>query len=309
MSTFFTLVPSGALRVTGADRLDFVQGQMTNDLRGCPTPGYVAACFLNVRGQIEHFARIYRRADDIYLHLDAGQAPALAERLRRYVIFDQVEIQDLSADLRTLHLWGEWPAGVTEGWPQVAAAAGAAWTVQMGGAAVLLGAVNRSGQLGLDLHYLAAQEEAVMAALHTALPLDERSWAELQTARVAAGLPEPALDGFLGHLPQEVGLDTGGPLPAISYRKGCYVGQEIMARLEARGRARYGLGRLRVPAGTEVGSEVVSAGRAVGQTGLEAGGLALCRLRLDLPQDAALEVNGQAVTQLPMTEPVTTDAS
>ncbi|GHF96614.1 folate-binding protein YgfZ [Deinococcus piscis] len=300
MTTLLSAVPSSALRVTGADRLDFVQGQMTNDLRSCPTPGHVAACFLNVRGQIEQFARIYRRTDDIYLHLDAGQAPALAERLRRYVIFDQVEIQDLSEELRTVHLWGGWPVLAAEGWPQEPGQVGAAWTATLGGAAVLLGAVDRSGQLGLDLHYLAAQEAAVMDVLHAQLSVTERSWAELQTARVAAGLPEPVLDGFLGHLPQEVGLDIGGPLPAISYRKGCYVGQEIMARLEARGKARYGLSRLQVPAGTPVGSEVHSAGKAVGHTGLEAGGLALCRLRLDLPADTALEVAGQPASIAPL---------
>lgn len=300
MSVFLTSVPSGALRVTGADRLDFVQGQMTNDLRSCPTPGWVAACFLNVRGQIEQFARIYRRADDIYLHLDAGQAPALAERLRRYVIFDQVEVQDLSSDLRTLHLWGEWPALDAEGWPPEPGTVGASWTVALGGASVLLGAVNRSGQLGLDLHCLAAQEGAVLDALHSQLPVTGRSWDDLQAARVAAGLPEPVLDGFLGHLPQEVGLDTGGPLPAISYRKGCYVGQEIMARLEARGKARYGLTRLEVPPGTPVGSEVRLEGRVVGHTGLEAGGVALCRIRLDLPADAALEVGETPVRLRPL---------
>ncbi|WP_261664261.1 YgfZ/GcvT domain-containing protein [Deinococcus sp. Marseille-Q6407] len=296
MSTFFTPVPSGALRVTGSDRLDFVQGQMTNDLRSCPVPGYVAACFLNVRGQTEQFARIYRRPNDIYLHLDTGQAPELAARLRRYVIFDQVEIEDLSDDLRTLHLWGRWPAAPQlAGWPQEAAQLGAAWTVQLGEAQVLLGAVNRSGQTGLDLHYLARQEAQVLEHLRAGLTLSERSWDDLQAARVAAGLPDPVADGFLGFLPQEVGLDLGGPLPAISYRKGCYVGQEIMARLEARGQARYGLSRLQVPAGTPVRSEVQSGSRTVGQTGLEAGGLALCRLRLDLPADAALTVNGQPV--------------
>ena len=61
--TAFTRLPSSALRLTGPDRLDFVQGQMTANLKAAPTPGMVPACFLNVRGgQIEQFARVYRRA-------------------------------------------------------------------------------------------------------------------------------------------------------------------------------------------------------------------------------------------------------
>ena len=64
------------------------------------------------------------------------------------------------------------------------------------------------------------------------------------------------------------------------------------------GQARYGLTQLQVPAGTPAGSAVSSAGRAVGQTGREAGGLALARLRLDLTADAALDVAGQPVTRV-----------
>ena len=67
---------------------------MTGDLRGAPTPGLVAAVFLNVRGQIEHFARAYRREADVYLHLDAEQALALAapghlHEVRR-LVFDRL---------------------------------------------------------------------------------------------------------------------------------------------------------------------------------------------------------------------------
>ena len=291
MGPLLTPIPSSSLRVTGADRVDFVHGQMTADLRGTPAPGYVAGCFLSVKGRIEQFARIYRRVDDIYIHLDEGQAPELLARLQRYVIFDQVELQDLSSDLRTVHLWGEVPAGLP-----VLETAGAAWALEWAGANVLLGAVKRSGRLGLDMHYLAREEGAVLEALYAAGAAPQ-PWETLQAARVAAGLPDPVPDHFLGYLPQEVGLDASGPLPAISYRKGCYVGQEVMARLEARGQARYGLALLQVPSGLPAGSEVMAGGKPVGQTGLEAGGLALARLHLDLLGDAALTAGGEQVTR------------
>ncbi|MFC6591558.1 YgfZ/GcvT domain-containing protein [Deinococcus lacus] len=285
-SFFWTRLPSGALRVVGADRRDFVQGQMTADIRSAAVPSAVPGCFLNVRGQIEFFARAYPREQDIYLHLSSSeQAQALAERLRRYIIFDQVEVQDLSAELRTLHLWGG--AGLLG----LDLRPGEAVTLQEP-VTVLLGGVQRSGMPGLDLHYLAQQEPQLTQWL-ASLGAVEQPEAALEAARVEAGIPDVTRDGFAGSLIPEVGLDLGGPLPSISYRKGCYVGQEIMARLEARGQARYALGRVRTDGALPSHAEVSQGGRVVGQSGAAAGGVALARLRRDLEAGTLVEVAGQ----------------
>ena len=276
----WTRLPSSGLRVTGADRTDFVHGQMTGDLRGAPTPGLVPCAFLNVRGQIEQFARAYRRPDDIYLHLDAGQAPLLAARLRRYIIFDQVELEDVSDTLRSVHVWDQ----AVPGWDEAGAAA-QQWT--LGDALVLGGRVSRTGRPGVDLHFLTRDEAAVLAALGG----EERPLSELDTLRIAAGIPDIHRDGLTGTLPQEVGLDLGGPLPAISYRKGCYVGQEIMARIEARGQTRFHLARVSGE-GLPPHAEIRQGERVVGQTGLSSGPHALARLRRELEDGAAVEVGG-----------------
>ncbi|SMB95644.1 YgfZ/GcvT domain-containing protein [Deinococcus hopiensis] len=277
----WTRLPSSALRLTGPDRVDFVQGQMTNNLKAAPAPGMVPCAFLNVRGQIEFFARAYKREADVYLHLDAGQAQGLAGRLRRYIIFDQVEVGDVTDTLRSVHLWQE---GALPGWN---AAGGDVQRLELGSGTVLAGRVNRTGTRGLDLHFLAAHEAEVLAALGG----EERPLDELDAARIAAGIPDVVRDGLLGTLPQEIGLDVGGPLPAISYRKGCYVGQEIMARLEARGNARYHLARL-VGQGLPDHAEVTQGGKVVGQTGQHAAGLSLARLRKELLPGQEVEVGG-----------------
>ncbi|UQN07343.1 folate-binding protein YgfZ [Deinococcus sp. QL22] len=291
----WTSLPSGGLRITGADRVDFVQGQMTGDLRGAPTPGLVACAFLNVRGQIETFARAYRRTDDVYLHVDADEAEALAARLKRYIIFDQVEVKDVSDDLRCVHVW---PGASVPGWnaegPDVQ-------TFDLGGGVVLVGRVNRTGTAGLDLHYLTRHETAVLVALEG----EETPLATLDAARIAAGIPDIARDDFAGTLPQEVGLDIGGPLPAISYRKGCYVGQEIMARLEARGNTRYHLARLS-GAGLTRGADILHGGKVVGQTGLNSGGFSLVRLRKEVADGAEVEVGGLPATVHLLNVPHTT---
>lgn len=286
----WTRLPSSALRLTGADRVDFAQGQMTNDIRTAPTPGVVACCFLNVRGQIEFFARAYKRPDDVYLQLDAGQSEELAARLRRYVIFDQVEVSDVTADLRTLHVWdGQAVPGWRADGPD-------AQTFELAGSTVLAGRVNRTGTPGVDLHYLTRREGEMLAALGGG----EAPLATLDAARVRAGIPDVTRDGFTGTLLPEIGLDVGGPLPAISYRKGCYVGQEIMARLEARGNARYHLARL-AGEGLPDHAEVTRGGKVVGQAGLHAGGLSLARLRRELAPGEAVEVGGLPATVQPLT--------
>jgi tRNA-modifying protein YgfZ len=288
----FTRLPSSALRLTGPDRLDFVQGQMTAHLKAAPTPGMVPACFLNVRGQIEQFARVYRRADDVYLHLDdlsgtGAQAAQLAARLKKYIIFDQVEVQDVSGVLGSLHLWSE----QLEGWD----AAGAdVQSFELGGGTVLVGRVNRTGAPGLDVHYLHRHEAGLLALLGPEVPHQE-----LDAARITAGLSDVVRDGWQGSLLQEVGQDA-----AVSYRKGCYVGQEIMARLEARGNTRYAIARL-AGEGLSAHTAVLHGEKVVGQTGGSTGTLALAKLRRDLPEGAELHVGGAVAHVVQQANPVT----
>ncbi|WP_293913121.1 folate-binding protein [Deinococcus sp.] len=288
----FTRLPSSALRLTGADRLDFAQGQMTNNLKAAPTPGMIEACFLSPKGQIELFARLYKRENDIYIHLSENEAPLLAARFRKYIIFDAVEVQDLSSELATIHVWNEDVGGWTTGGPAVQ-------SFDFGGGLVMAGRVNRTGTPGLDLHYLRKHEGAVLAALNAT----ERPYSELEAARIRAGISDPSRDGWIGNLPQEVGLEG-----AMSYRKGCYVGQEIMARLEARGNTRYHLAGLR---GTEPGgaglpahTDITQGGKTVGRSGATAGNAALARIRKDVPEDAVLNVGGVSATLVAQAVPV-----
>ncbi|AFZ67865.1 YgfZ/GcvT domain-containing protein [Deinococcus peraridilitoris] len=271
----FTRLPSSALQLTGTDRLDFVQGQMTGDLKRAPVPGMVPALFLNVRGQIEFFARVYRRPDDVYLHLAEGEAVALQARLRRYIIFDQVEIEDLGETLTTLHVW-------SQDFPNWDSAGADVQQFELAGGSVLGARVNRTGQLGVDLHVLTRQLGAVLAALGGV----ERSFEHLERARVLAGLADTTRDRWQGSLLQEVGLDD-----AISYRKGCYVGQEIMARLEARGNTRSRLAALE---GEDLPSysEVVFNGKVVGQSGHSVGERVLVKLRKEVELGSEVQVGG-----------------
>lgn len=282
---YLTHIPSNSLRLTGADRLDFLQGQMTAHLKAAPTPGRVPALFLSVRGQIEFFAQVYKRPDDLYLHLAAGQATALEQRFKKYIIFDRVEVQNVSSVLSTVHLWGELSPEVAQ---KLAYALEGAETqiTQVGEMTLLISKINRTGQAGLEVHVLNKHLEELI----NLLALEEKPYTEVQNARVRAGIPDPLEDGFLGDLPQECGLEY-----AVSYKKGCYIGQEIMARLEARGNSRH---RLALLEGQNLPShfDLEREGKKMGRTGLSVGNVVLARLRKELEDGSSLEVGGSSVT-------------
>ncbi len=279
--TFYVSMPSAALRVTGSDRVPFVHGQVSNDVRGLPTPGMCRSAILNAKGQVEYDVRIYRREADLYIHIHAGLGAALLERLRRYVVFDDVQLSDITEKISVYHVSDD-----------LASSLGFTGDVQLlpsDFGTLLIASVNRGFAGGADIHVLrdhAPALENYLSARATPLSPDD-----LELARLRAGLPDAHLDQFLERLPQECGLES-----AVSYRKGCYIGQEIMARLEARGNTRYMLRRVALSALASVGGAVTQNGKTVGQLGanLQDGDdvIGLAVLRRDLERDAVLEVDG-----------------
>ena len=287
---YLSHIPSSSLRLTGPDRLDFLQGQMTAHLKAAPTPGRVAALFLGVKGQIEFFGQIYKRPEDLYVHLAAGQAEVLERRFKKYIIFDQVEVQNVSSVLSTLHLWSEISLEVAQKLNYSLEDLETQIT-QVGEMTLLISRLNRTGQSGHEVHVLNKHLEELV----NLLALEEKPYSAVQEARVRAGIPDPLEDGFLGGLPQECGLEG-----AVSYKKGCYIGQEIMARLEARGNSRHHLVKLELVSGgghnLPSHFEIERGGKKVGQTGLSVGNVVLARLRKELEDGATLDVGGSSAT-------------
>ncbi len=262
--------------------MPFVHGQVSNDVRGLPTPGMCRSAILNAKGQVEYDIRIYRREADLYIHAHAGLGAALLERLQRYVVFDDVKLSDITDKISVYHVSHDIAAGL-----------GFTDAVQLlpsDFGTLLIASVARGFAGGADIHVLRdhapALEEHFKARGALLSPID------LELARLRAALPDAYLDGFLERLPQECGLEG-----AVSYKKGCYIGQEIMARLEARGNTRYALQRVMLSALAPVGGAVTQSGKNVGQLGANLqdsdGVIGLAVLRRDLNElDAVLEVDG-----------------
>ncbi|MFN2386050.1 MAG: folate-binding protein YgfZ [Thermoanaerobaculia bacterium] len=213
---------SAVLQVSGADRVDFLQGQLTQDVRGM-APGEVRpAAALTSKGRILYVARLLALEDRFLLLLPSSSRGPVQEHLKKYAAFQKVTLQDLSEELLRIGLYGS-----LAGWPERAP-----WRL-------LPGEGEFAGELLLPS---AEREEALKALEATGSRTLDREAAE--RLRVEAGRPRFGQDFDGSHLPDEVGL-----VAAISTTKGCYVGQEIVARMRTYGRVNRRVVGFRFPDG------------------------------------------------------------
>ena len=288
------LLGTGALRLTGADRLEFLHGQVSNEVKRLQPGESRAALRLNVRGHALALMRVYRRDDDLFVAPEGDSTEALEAGLRAHIIFDQVEIETLSESLTALTLQGTDAKEVLRRVFGAEVPAPDTFSqVPFASAKVLVSPVARSRAGGVDLHVLTRDAGALVEALQNAgagLAGEDA----LEAHRIAAGLAGAA-EGGEGILPQEAGLTY-----AVSYRKGCYLGQEIMARIEARGKVRRQLVGLNLTALPEPGTrDVTQNGKTVGRLGGVAvhpqlGVVALGSVRSEIEAGEKLEVGGVA---------------
>ena len=230
--------PMAWLRVSGPDAATFLQGQCTQELRGLRPGQAIWALWLSLKGKVLGESLVLHEAggsDDAeawWLWSAHTPGEAMRTRLEEFIIADDVTVED---------------AGAAGGWEQVTLAGGAAETFlheALGGlvaptegawAALGCGYVfaGRRGQ-PRTWDWLRPVGGVAPAGLATLRPED------LVRARIAAGVPAIPGEFGPGDLPQEAGLEA----VAISFTKGCYLGQEIMARLHAMGQVRRRLLRV-----------------------------------------------------------------
>ena len=285
------LLGTGALRLTGADRLEFLHGQVSNEVKRLHPGEGRAALMLNIRGHALALMRVYRRDDDLFVAAEGGSVERLEAGLRAHIIFDQVEIQNLSGSLTALTLQGTNAAKTLQKiFRAELPAPDTFFQLPFASAKVLISPVARSRAGGFDLHVLTSDAEALANALKDAgagLAGEDALGAQ----RTAAGIAEAEFEGGEGVLPQEAGLTY-----ALSYRKGCYLGQEIMARIEARGKVRRRLVGLNLSALPEAGErDLTQNGKTVGRLGSVAvhpqlGVIALGSVRTEVAVSETLEV-------------------
>jgi len=267
----------GLLRATGADRVRFLNGMLTADVASLAAGQTAPALQLDRKGHV--LAELVVLADPEALLLDAapGCESELRKTLEKHVIADDVAFASLSDGARSFAVEGP---GAREA---VRAAGGAApepgrfERAELAGTPVLWfgeGALTREG-----LRAIAPVEAAGELLARLALPeLDE---AAAEVLRIDAAIPAPGRDVTARNFPQEARLER-----AVSFKKGCYVGQEIVARIASRGAVNRVLVKLRTAARVGAGAEVSLAGAVIGQVTSSAespatGALALAYLKVE----------------------------
>jgi folate-binding protein YgfZ len=277
----FIWQPAAWLRVTGQDALTFLQGQLTNELRNLMEGEARYGLWLNQKGKVVADSFVIQAGSGVFFIGSYHSAAAvIRERLEAFIIADDVEIADETEAWGGLTLFTGMPA------EEIAAA--------------LPGGMFFRGRRGRAAHWeWVAPVAAWRAACGQAGGGGRLDEGEMTRRRIHAGIPAVPADIGPGDLPNEGGLERD----AISYTKGCYLGQEVMARLKAMGQVRRRL--LRVtgsgPAPVALPAALFAGERQVGElrSAINAGdgfaGLAmLSLLHLKAGQPLSLLANGTA---------------
>jgi len=259
----FDRAAAGRLEMRGEDRLRFLNAQLTCDVKSLVPGAGRYGFFTSVKGRVLADATVLALDDRLWLELPAGRAGAIREHLQKYVIVDRVVIEPL-AEVLPLGLVG--PAAGELLAPL--APAGETWAHAAGELAG--GAVRavREGRFGVPAFSLwvpapaAAEVFDVLLQRGAAAGVRPVGWRALEVLRVEEGRPRWGRDFGSDHFPQETGLEE----EAVSYAKGCYLGQEVVARIHYRGGVnRHLRGLLFAPGtGDPLGRELRLDGRAVG---------------------------------------------
>ena len=224
------------LEVGGPDAAEWLQGLLTQDVRSLQPGQGAYAAYLTPQGRMIADLRVFHRGETFLLETAAAVRGTLASRLDQFVIMEDVTIADVTDMLGCLTVIGP-----------TAAASVAACT---GVAIAALNALPEHGHLPLERPgaFLAASRDFGVPAFDLFAPLaDLSAWRTLlqsglpeasdrllETARIEAGRPRFGVDMHEDTIPLEAGIEHR----AISFDKGCYVGQEVVIRILHRGQGR-----------------------------------------------------------------------
>lgn len=272
----------GKLLLTGAEVGEFLQGQLTNDVESlAPGTGCYAA-LLSHKGKLRADARVLRGDDWFLLDSEPIGLAALRKTARTYSLGRDVKVEDVTEERSLLSLVG--PASAARLDVQPPAEEHSFVTGAHG--------IYVTTDLGVDVICPAEQRDAVRDALE----IDAASEDAAECLRIEAGRPRHGVDMDADTMPEEAGITER----AVSFTKGCYVGQETVARLHYRGRPNRHLRGLALSARADHGDEVRAGERVIGTVGSECvsprhGPIALAILRREVAPGDTVEVGPDAI--------------
>jgi folate-binding protein YgfZ len=236
------------LVLTGADRVRLLNGQVTNNVKDLPTGQGCYAALVTNKGRMQSDLNIHILPEEILLDFEPGLSGAIADRFNKFIIADDVQIVDAAPHYGLLSIQGPeaWPVvkrvGLNLAMPEKPFHSRSAKDETLG--EIYCMNQPRVGSTGFDLFApissLAAIADRLIAAAK-AVGGRVCGWRALETARIEAGIPRFGAEMDEMNLAPEAGIESR----AISYTKGCYIGQEVIARIRTYGQVAKALRGLR----------------------------------------------------------------
>lgn len=224
---FFQLSGQTILRLTGLDRVRYLNGQVSNDVRKLGDAATLSACVMNAKGRLCAHVTIAKRDDSLFIDAAPELRAPLAQRLERYIIADDALLEDVSDEWALFHVVAE-----------SCAEAGSRQSRRL---------VPSGFDLIVPTGEAAALRERLSAELVDITP------AVIESLRIENGVPRWGAELDESTLPAEAGLD----LSAVDFHKGCYVGQETVSRIKSIGHVNRTLrflvgGEAAIPVGAQL---------------------------------------------------------
>jgi folate-binding protein YgfZ len=252
----------GFISLTGGDRVRWLNGMVTNNVRDLAVGHGVYAFLLNPQGKIQADLYAFNRGKDLVVETEIGQVPRIQEIFDRYIIMDDVEVQDLSDRTVALELIGPRSAdlvktlGISVEDLRALQFAETKWN----DVPITLVRGDNPCFPNYELWVSAEKVESPLNALQQVgvTPVHEDT---LETFRILCGVPKLGQDIKERTLPQETGQER-----ALNFSKGCYVGQEIVERIRSRGAVHLAFVGFEVEGSAPApGTKVQSDGKDVGE--------------------------------------------
>ena len=286
----------GAVLVTGPDALSYLHSLLSQDIAGLADGDGAHALLLQPQGKLDADLRILRVGDECWLDCEVGRGEALAASLRRFKIRVKAEVEDRTGSWGSLSLRGPDAPGVVEAAAGLALPAAAHAHVPWPGTGLRVARADwPGGWAGADVVGPVGDLAAAWKALASA-GAEPGGLTAYEAARVAAGVPRQGIDTNERTIPQEAFLEVD----AVSFTKGCFLGQELVCRIDARGHVNRLLRAIRLAddttppagAGILVGDKEVGTLTTVARS--QSGTLALGYLRreVEVPAEVLLRWDG-----------------
>lgn len=285
-AAWIDLSARGKIRMTGEDRVRLLHAMTTQNIQQMAAGAGGYTFFLNAQGRILGDANVFRFEDSLLLDTEPETRQKLYEHIDRYIIADDVMIEDATARMATIAIEGPGAAAVmqtlTAPLPESDFAM-ANWGTRT---------VTRVSSTGANGYFvfLPSEEKSALTAALLAAGIPEATTEDARTVRIENGRPRYGEEITERYLVQET-----GQLRAVHFAKGCYLGQEIVERVRSQAQIHRALRRLEI-----VGTAPPEAGTKLTKGDAPAGDIASAAFSPALGKIAAL-----AYVRVPFTEPGT----